>query len=187
MFAPLYHGATARVAAIRRELGTQTTFNLLGPLTNPAGAPRQIIGVSDRSFGERLGGSLQLLGTERAWVVHGEDGLDEITIAGKTFVTEANQKELRSFEIDPADFGIERGALVNKSGGDAQENAAIIRKVLTSERRDEARALVIINAAAALYIGGLANQFPDATALAQESIDSGAAFQKLQELVDATN
>ena len=89
MFAPLYHGATARVAGIRRELGVQTTFNLLGPLTNPAGAPRQIVGVAKRQLLEPLAESLALLGTERAWVVHGEDGLDEVTIAGKTFVAEA--------------------------------------------------------------------------------------------------
>src|SRR5436190_7150791 len=104
MFAPLYHGATARVAGIRRELGVETTFNLLGPLTNPAGAPRQIVGVAKRQLIEPLAESLALLGTERTWVVHGEDGLDEVTIAGKTFVAEAAGGVVRTFEIEPEDF-----------------------------------------------------------------------------------
>src|SRR6266545_8195903 len=98
MFAPLYHGATARVAAIRRELGVQTTFNLLGPLTNPAGAPRQIVGVSDRENIEPMARALALLGTERAWVVHGADGLDEVTVAGETFVAETTDGAVRIFE-----------------------------------------------------------------------------------------
>src|ERR1700687_2300762 len=105
MFAPLYHGATARVASVRRELGVQTTFNLLGPLTNPAHAPRQIIGVANPNAIEPVAQALALLGTERAWVVHGEDGLDEITIAGKTFVAEARDGEVTMFEIGPEAFG----------------------------------------------------------------------------------
>src|SRR5713101_2621828 len=127
MFAPLYHGATARVAGIRRQLGVQTTFNLLGPLTNPARAPRQIIGVWDRNLIEPLAQTLALLGTERAWVVHGGDGIDEVTLADKTFVAEASNGTVRTFEIEPKDFGIERVALAGLSGGDAEANAAIIR------------------------------------------------------------
>src|SRR5688500_9518248 len=103
MFAPLYHGATARVAGIRRQLGIHTTFNLLGPLSNPAGAPRQIIGVWRKDLAERLARVLAALGTEHAWVVHGEDGLDEITLAGKTHVAEARDKSVRTFEISPQD------------------------------------------------------------------------------------
>src|SRR5712692_3327065 len=121
-FAPLYHGATARVAGIRRELGVQTTFNLLGPLTNPASAPRQIIGVWDRQFVQPMASALALLGTERAWVVHGEDGLDEITTAGKTFVAEARDGEVKMFEIGPEAFGLERAALEGLTGGDAEGN-----------------------------------------------------------------
>src|SRR5438094_906532 len=108
MFAPLYHGATARVAGIRRELGVHTTFNLLGPLTNPAGAPRQIIGVWNRDLLEPLAQTLAALGTEHAWVVHGADGLDEITIADRTFVAETDNGEIRMFEIAPEDFGLSR-------------------------------------------------------------------------------
>jgi len=187
MFAPLFHGATARVAGIRRELGVQTTFNLLGPLTNPAHAPRQIIGVWSRDFVEPLAHALTLLGTERAWVVHGADGLDEITIADKTFVAEASDGGVRNFEIEPSDFGFRRAGLDRLRGGDAEDNAAIIRAVLSGVRRDEARTLVIVNAAAALHVGGVANDLREGARLAAVSIDEGAAMVKLQGLVEATN
>jgi anthranilate phosphoribosyltransferase len=187
MFAPLYHGATARVAGIRRELGVQTTFNLLGPLTNPARAPRQIIGVWDRNLVEPLARTLSMLGTERAWIVHGADGLDEVTISDKTFVAEATNGEVRMFEIAPEEFGLERGALDNLHGGDAEENAVIIRSVLAGERRDEARALVLLNAAAALLVGGLAVDLRHGARLAQESIDSGSAQMKLEQLMRMSN
>jgi anthranilate phosphoribosyltransferase len=194
MFAPLYHGATARVASIRRELGIHTTFNLLGPLSNPAGAPRQIIGVWRRDLVELLAHVLAALGTERAWVVHGEDGLDEITLAGKTFVAEAQdgkvdtlQPGVKTFEIAPEDFGLFRGVLDHLRSGDAKANARIIRDVLTGERRDEARALVVANAAAALFVGGRAQALNQAAGLAEQSIDSGAARTKLEQLIKATN
>ena len=183
MFAPLYHGATARVAGIRRELGVQTTFNLLGPLTNPARAPRQIIGVWNRSLVEPLARTLSLLGTERSWIVHGRDGLDEITLADKTYVAEAVNAEVRMFEVEPADFGLERVALDGLGGGDAEVNATIIRSVLSGARRDAARALVVVNAAAALHVGGLAENLLEGAAQAQQSIDSGAAQTKLEQLV----
>lgn len=187
MFAPLYHGATARVAGIRRELGVQTTFNLLGPLTNPARAPRQIIGIWDRNLVEPLARTLSLLGTERAWIVHGADGLDEVTISDRTFVAEATNGEVRLFEITPEEFGLERGNLENVRGGDAEDNAAIIRSVLSGQRRDEARTLVVINAAAALLVGGVSGDFRQAARLAEESIDNGAAQMKLEQLVRMSN
>ena len=187
MFAPLYHGATARVAGIRRELGVQTTFNLLGPLTNPAGAPRQIIGVSGLQFVRPMAQALARLGTERAWVVHGADGLDEITIADKTFVAEARNGEVQAFEIDPEAFGAERAALDGLAGGDAEGNAAIIRNVLSGARRDPARVLVVANAAAALHVGGVADDLRAAAQLAEQSIDSGAAYRMLEQLIETTN
>lgn len=187
MFAPLYHGATARVAAVRRELGVHTTFNLLGPLTNPAGAPRQLIGVWHRALVEPLAHALLQLGTERAWVVHGLDGLDEVTLAEKTLVAEAHGGEIRTFEIAPEDFGLERASLENLRGGDAQSNAHMIREVLTGTRRDHARSLVVLNAAAALYVGGAAEDFRQATRLAEESIDQGTAHRTLELLVQETN
>ena len=187
MFAPLYHGATARVAGIRRELGIHTVFNLLGPLSNPAGAPRQIIGVWRKDLVELLANVLSALGTERAWVVHGEDGLDEITLAGKTFVAEAHGGTVKTFDIAPQDFGLSEGKLDHLRGGDAEANAQIIREVLSGERRDEARGLVVINAAAALFVGGKANELNEAARLAEASIDSGAARAKLEQLIAATN
>ncbi len=183
MFAPLYHGATARVAGIRRELGVQTTFNLLGPLTNPARAPRQIIGVWDRSLVEPLAQTLSLLGTERAWIVHGGDGLDEVTLADRTFVAEATNGAVRTFEIEPKDFGVERSALAELRGGDAAANAAIISSVLSGARRDAARTLVVVNAAAALHVGGLSENLREGARLAEQSIDSGAAQAKLEDLI----
>ena len=187
MFAPLYHGATARVAGIRRQLGVQTTFNLLGPLTNPAGAPRQIIGVSNRDLVEPMARALSLLGTEHAWVVHGADGLDEITLVNKTFVAEACDGKVRTFEIKPEDFGVERSALDGLAGQSAEENATTIRDVLGGQRQDTARTLVMLNAAAALHVGGSATDLKEGMQLAQASIDGGRAAAKLNELVQMTN
>ena len=186
MFAPLYHGATARVAGIRRQLGIHTTFNLLGPLSNPAGAPRQIIGVWRKDLAEKLAQVLAALGTEHAWVVHGEDGLDEITLAGKTFVAEARDGEVKTLEIGPEDFGFEVGALDHLRGGDTDANARIVSAVLDGSRNDEARALVIMNAAAALFLGGAAADLREGAKLAAHAIDSGAAREKLELLIEAT-
>ena len=187
MFAPLYHGATARVAGIRRQLSVQTTFNLLGPLTNPAGAPRQIIGVSNRGFVEPMARALSLLGTERAWVVHGADGLDEVTLADKTFVAEASEGTIRTFEIAPEDYGVQREFLYGLAGQSAEENAETVRNVLGGQRRDAARTLVMLNAAAALHVGGSATDLKEGVRMAEDSIDSGRAVAKLNELVRMTN
>jgi anthranilate phosphoribosyltransferase len=187
MFAPLFHGATARVAGIRRQLGIHTTFNLLGPLSNPAGAPRQIIGVWRQDLAEKLALVLSGLGTERAWVVHGADGLDEITLAGKTQVAEAQNGSVKTFEIGPQDFGFEVGAIEHLRGGDAEANAEIVSAVLSGDRRDEARALVVMNAAAALFLGGAAVDLREGAKLATVAIDSGEARRKLELLVEATS
>jgi anthranilate phosphoribosyltransferase len=186
MFAPLYHGATARVASVRRELGVHTTFNLLGPLTNPAGAPQQIIGVWHQALIEPLARVLVALGTEHAWVVHGSDGLDEVTLAGETFVAEAHNGQVKTFEVAPEEFGLERAELSHLRGGDAEANAQTIRAVLRGSRRDEARELVVANAAAALFVGGSAPDLYRAARLAEASIDNGTAFGKLEQLVEAT-
>ncbi|HXI62076.1 MAG TPA: anthranilate phosphoribosyltransferase [Pyrinomonadaceae bacterium] len=187
MFAPLYHGATARVAAIRRELGVHTTFNLLGPLTNPAGAPRQIVGVWNRDLLEPMAQTLAALGTVHAWIVSGADGLDEITIADRTFVAEASNGEIRMFEIVPEDFGLARGEIAELRCDDAEASASMIKSVLSGARRDAARNLVVANAAAALKVGGIAKDLRDGAQLAEQSIDSGAAMQKLESLIAATN
>ncbi len=187
MFAPLYHGATARVAGVRRQLGIHTTFNLLGPLSNPAGAPRQIIGVWRKDLAQRLASVLAALGTEHAWVVHGEDGLDEITLAGKTHVAEARDGEVKTFEIEPGEFGFEVRSLDHLRGGDTEENAKIVRAVLSASRKDEARTLVVMNAAAALVLGGAAADLRDGARIAGDAIDSGAAASKLEMLIEATS
>lgn len=186
MFAPLYHGATARVAGVRRELGVHTTFNLLGPLTNPAGAPRQVIGVWHEALVEPLAHTLLALGTERAWVVHGLDGLDELTLADRTKVAEVAAGSVRVFEVAPEEFGLARASLEPLRGGDAEANARTIREILEGSRRDAARALVVANAAAALHVGGLAEDLNEAARLAEQSIDRGAALDKLERLVQAT-
>jgi anthranilate phosphoribosyltransferase len=187
MFAPLYHSATARVAGIRRQLGVHTSFNLLGPLSNPAGAPRQIIGVWRKDLVEKIASALAALGTERAWVVHGEDGLDEITLAGKTFVAEARENSVRNFEITPEDFGFTTRKLDHLRGGDTDGNASIIRSVLDGSRQDEGRALVVMTAAAALVVAEVANDLKQGARLAEETIDAGLAAQKLEQLVKITN
>jgi anthranilate phosphoribosyltransferase len=168
-------------------LGIHTSFNLLGPLSNPAGAPRQIIGVWRLNLVEQLANALAALGTEHAWVVHGQDGLDEITLADQTVVAEVKDGTVRTFAVSPEDFGMRQCSLDHLRGGDAQANAEMVRDVLAGDRRDEARHLVVANAAAALFVGGQASDLCAGVGLAEESIDSGSAQAKLDELVQATN
>lgn len=195
MFAPLFHGATARVAQVRRELGVHTTFNLLGPLTNPARAPFQILGVWHRSLLERVASAVALLGAKKAWVVHGADGLDEITLADDTLVSACSASsdgmpDVETFTVAPGDFGLERQSIDGLRGGGALENAKLIRAVLRGDRNGHlavARDLVIINAAAALYLSGFSQDLRQAAAMARESIDSGYAASKLDDLIRETN
>src|SRR5262245_28132392 len=186
MFAPLHHAATKRVAMVRRDLGVRTIFNLLGPLTNPAGAPFQIAGVSSEAACEKVAHALARLGTSRAWVVRGEDGLDEITLAGKTVVCSASPEGVERFEIAPEDFGLRRASIDHLRGGSAEENAAIIRDVLEGRRKDEARDLVLINAAASLFVTDAANSLESAVEKAGRSIESGGASAKLRALQNIT-
>ena len=191
MFAPLFHAATARVAHVRRNLGVHTTFNLLGPLTNPARAPFQIVGVWQLSLLERVASALARLGIEKAWVVHGADGLDEITIADKTYVAACSSAgDVEIFTVSPEDFGLERQHLDGFRGKEPQENAQLIRAILQgvkTKTTNAARDLVIINAAAALHLAGVASDLRYAASLARESIDSGRAASKLEALVQETN
>ena len=191
IFAPLFHGATARVAHIRRQLGVHTTFNLLGPLTNPARAPFQILGVWHPSLLERVASALALLGVERAWVVHGADGLDEVTITDNTFIAACSSAgTVNTFTISPDDFGLKRRSLDGFRGGEPRENARLISAILHGEKAkatDTARDLVIINAAAALHVTGFARDLHQGVTLARESIDSGNAAKKLDALIRETN
>ncbi len=191
MFAPLFHSATARVANVRRELGIHTTFNLVGPLTNPARTPFQIVGVWQLSLLERVALALASLGVKKAWVVHGADGLDEITIADKTYVAACSSiGEVKTFTLSPEDFGLERQRFDGFGGNGPQENAQLIRAILRGEKTkatNAARDLVIINAAAALHLADMAPDLAHAASLARESIDSGSAASKLDALVNETN
>jgi anthranilate phosphoribosyltransferase len=194
MFAPLFHGATARVAQVRRELGVHTTFNLLGPLTNPARAPFQLLGVWHPALLEQVASALSLLGIEKGWVVHGADGLDEITLTGETFVAACSGKSdsgpsIETFTIAPQDFGLDRRSLDDLHADGPVENAQLIRAILRGERKGNlalARDLVIANAAAALHIAALAPDLRTAADMARESVDNGAAASKLDVLVRET-
>jgi len=182
LYAPNLHPAMKQVQSVRRELHMRTMFNLLGPLTNPARASGQVVGVYSLDLVEKLAEALSMLGARRALVVHGLDGLDEITITGTTRVAEAREGLVRSYEVEPEEFGMTRATLADISGGDAAENAAIIRAVLGGEKSPR-RDVVVLNAAAALVAAGKAERIAEAIALAAESIDSGAAERKLQALV----
>jgi anthranilate phosphoribosyltransferase len=157
-------------------------FNLLGPLTNPARASGQVVGVYALDMVEKLAEALSMLGLHRALVVHGLDGLDEITITGSTRVAEAREGSVRTYEVDPEEFGMKRATLADISGGDAAENAAIIREVL-SGKKSPRRDVVLLNSAAALVAAGRADHLADAIPVAAKSIDSGAAARKLDRLV----
>jgi anthranilate phosphoribosyltransferase len=166
----------------RREIRGRTAFNLLGPLTNPAGASAQVAGVFDASYTEILARVLGELGTRRAFVVHGDDGLDEISLSGETTVAELRDGEVRSYKLAPEDFGLRRAPLSEIQGGEARENAAIIRNILEGQTGPH-RAIVEANAAATLVAAGSAHGFLDGVQRAAESIDSGAARAKLAALV----
>ncbi len=186
LFAPAIHSAAKYVAPARRETRLRTVFNLLGPLTNPAGASAQVVGVYALDLVDKLAEALSLLGTRRAFVVHGLDGLDEITITGPTRMAEVHDGTVRSYEIDPEEFGLSRAPLSSLSGGrDAAENARIVREILAGEKSPR-RDVVLMNAAAALVVAGKASHMKDAVPIAAESIDSGRATQKLDALVKIT-
>jgi anthranilate phosphoribosyltransferase len=186
LFAPDLHSSMKQVQKVRRELRLRTMFNLLGPLTNPAHASGQVVGVYALDMVEKLAEALSMLGLHRALVVHGLDGLDEITITGPTRVAEARDGSVRTYEIDPEEFGIKRATLEDISGGDAAENAAIIREVLRGKKSPR-RDVVLLNSAAALVAAGRADHLADGIPLAIDSIDSGAAAAKLTALASFTS
>ncbi|MBV9625653.1 MAG: anthranilate phosphoribosyltransferase [Acidobacteria bacterium] len=186
LFAPVIHSAAKYVQLARRETRLRTVFNLLGPLTNPAGASAQVVGVYALELVEKLAEVLSILGILRAFVVHGLDGLDEITITGPTRVAEVNRGQVRSYEVTPEEFGVKPASLEDISGGDARDNARILRHILQGERSPR-RDVVLMNAAVALVAAERSGHLPDALALAAKSIDSGSAAHKLDELVRFTN
>jgi anthranilate phosphoribosyltransferase len=181
-FAPTFHPSMRHAGPVRRELAVRTAFNLLGPLTNPAGAARQIVGVSRPEFTELLARALLLLGTDRAWVVHGADGIDELTTAGYTKISECRAGTVNTFYLHPADVGLPKAAPSALAGGDAKANAAIVEAVLDGAP-GAARDVVLLNAGAALFVGGAAASVREGITLAAAAIDRGDARRKLQQLI----
>ena len=185
MFAPLFHPAMKYAAAPRREIGIRTVFNILGPLTNPAGAQAQVLGVAEKSLVEKLALALRGLGSRHALVVHGEDGIDEITVTGETQVCELKDGSLKSYTITPEEFGFSRAKLSDLRGGTAAENADLLRSVLRGTPGPKLNA-VLMNAGAVLLVGNRAGTLKEGTALARETVDNGLTFAKLEHLIKLT-
>ena len=185
LFAPAMHSAMKYVQTARRELRLRTVFNLLGPLTNPARATCQVVGVYSADLVEKLAEALSMLGPHRALVVHGSDGLDEITITGPTRIGEVREGQVHTYEVTPEEFGLPRATLDEISGGDAALNATLIREVLAG-KKSARRDIVLLNAAAALVAAGRADHLREAVPQAAKAIDSGAALAKLQALIAFT-
>jgi anthranilate phosphoribosyltransferase len=186
MFAPSHHPAMKHVGPTRVELGTRTIFNLLGPLSNPAGVRRQMVGVFSRQWVEPLAHVLKNLGSERAYVVHGSDGLDEITTSGPTSVASLENGQVTTFEIAPDDVGLAKAKPEDLRGGDAEANAQALTEVLKG-KKNAFRDVAVFNAAAALVVAGKAKDLKAGVALAQKSIDSGEAEGRLDRLIAISN
>jgi anthranilate phosphoribosyltransferase len=185
-FAPTFHPSMRHAGPARKALGVPTAFNLLGPLTNPAGASRQLVGVPRPEFTELLARSLSLLGSERAWVVHGADGIDEISTTGYTKVSECRDGTVNTFYLHPSDVGVPKAAPGALKGGSAAESAAMVRRVLDGAP-GSARDVVLLNAGAALFIAGAAESLPDGMRRAADAIDRGEAARTLERLVTVSN
>ena len=185
LFAPKLHPAMRAVASVRRELGVRTIFNVLGPLTNPAFAKRQVLGVYSDHLVEIVARVLLALGAKHAMVVHSRDGLDEISVSAPTHVCEVRNGAVRSFDIAPDEGGVESHKIEELAGGDAKTNAAIVRSVLEG-KAGAAQDIVVLNAGAALYVADLAESVRDGVALARQAIISGRALAKLNELIEAS-
>ena len=186
MFAPAHHPAMKNVGATRVELGTRTIFNLLGPLSNPAGVKRQMVGVFSKQWLEPLAETLKNLGSEAAWIVHGSDGLDEITMCGRTSVAALENGKVRTFDIAPEDVGLSPCKPDQLRGGDATANAAALLHVLDGEKGPH-RDVAVMNAGAALVVAGKAKELKEGVAVAQQSLDSGEAGKRLERLVAVSN
>lgn len=187
MLAPKYHTSMRFIAPVRQELGVRTIFNILGPLANPAGIAHQVLGVYSRDLVAKMAMVLQALGSKRAWVVHGEDGLDEITTTGITHVAELSDGHISMFTINPDDYGIEIAEAKDLQGGDAVHNAKELREILLGRGKKAYRDIVLLNSAAALVVAGKAEGLQAGLALAEESISSGKANEALLKLVEISN
>jgi anthranilate phosphoribosyltransferase len=185
MFAPAHHQATKYVVPVRRQLAVRTIFNFLGPLTNPAGATRQLIGVSDPAYLETMAGALALLGTKHALLVSSEDGLDELSISAPTSVVEVVGGELRRYTVAPEEVGLERAPAQDVPGGDPEQNAQTARTIFAGER-GAPRDLAVLNAGAAIYAGGRAGSLEEGVRVAVRAVDEGSALAALERFVRRT-
>ncbi len=186
LFAPLLHKAMKYAIGPRRELGIRTIFNILGPLTNPAGSQAQVVGVFDASLTPILAEVLNNLGTKQAFVVHGKEGLDEISISGETQISELSNNKVRTYTVTPEDFGITPVDISKISGGDTKENARIIKDILDGKKSPH-RDIACLNAAAAIVAGGRASDIKSAVKVAYDCVDSGKAKEKLEKLISFSN
>jgi anthranilate phosphoribosyltransferase len=185
MFAPAHHQATRYVIPVRRELAVRTIFNFLGPLTNPAGATRQLVGVSDPAYLETMAGALARLGTRHALLVSGADGVDELSISAATIVVEVADGELRKYTVTPEDVGLKRAAPDTVPGGDPEQNADTARSIFRGDR-GASRDLAVLNAGAAIYAGGRADSLERGVRVAEQAVDGGAATAALERFVAHT-
>ena len=184
-FAPTFHPSMRHAAPVRRELAVRTAFNLLGPLTNPAATRRQLVGVPHAELTELIARSLLMLGSERAWVVHGADGIDEMSTTGHTKVSECRNGAVSTFYVHPSDFGLPKAVRADLQGGDAAANAAILLAVIGGERGPR-RDVVLLNAGASLFVGGKASSVREGIERAAQAVDSGAATTKLHAMITAS-
>ena len=182
MLAPVFHPSMKYAAAPRKEVGIRTVFNILGPLTNPAGARAQVLGVPEKSLTEKMANVLKMLDCQHALVVHGEDGLDEITITGKTFVSELKKGSIKNYEVTPEEFGLPRAKPDSLKGGTVKDNAELLRSILSGKKGAQ-RDIVLMNAAAALLAGDKVTTLGQGITLAEQAIDNGKALQKVEELI----
>jgi anthranilate phosphoribosyltransferase len=186
LFAPTYHPAMRHVAVPRREIGVRTIFNLLGPLSNPAGAQAQLLGVFGQEWVASLAEALGRLGSKHALVVHGEDGLDEISLTGRTVVAELSNGQVRSYRIEPEDFGLQRCTREDLRGGDARDNAAIVRAVIAGSATDAQMHIALLNAGAVIYVADRAPTLAGGIDMARTAVANGSATQVLERLIAAT-
>ena len=182
MLAPVFHPAMKYASLPRKEVGIRTVFNILGPLTNPAGAKAQVLGVPEKGLTEKMAAVLKMLGCQHALVVHGEDGLDEITVTGKTFISEMNKDVVRNYEVTPEEMGLSRARPDSLKGGNAKDNADLLRAILSGKRGAQ-RDIVLMNTAAALTAGDKVATMGQGIALANNAIDNGTALHKVEKLV----
>ncbi len=188
MNAMRFHKAMKNIAPIRSALGIRTIFNMLGPLSNPSGATAQVIGVFSREILPVFARVMRAMGVKRAMVVHGSDGMDEITVTGKTYVNEIKDGEILEYELDPEDYDIEYAKHISElRGGSGEDNAGIARAIFDGSERGAKRDIVVMNGAAGIYIGGKAKTYAEAVGIAKEMLDSGKALAKLNEFAEYTN